>query len=126
MDFTDTRLGAFLGLGASSISADLFLLTEFLVKADISLSAQNCVGGRTRCFWHVGRVGRGGRGIVGNSWRCSVICIKCKISKTPIEYTLGFLDWFVGSLKTVRDANADVVLGAFRPSLASQIEQYQG
>lgn len=44
MDFTDTRLGAFLGLGASSISADLFLLTEYLVEADIALSAQNGVG----------------------------------------------------------------------------------
>lgn len=52
--------------------------------------------------------------------------IKFKISKTPIEYTLGFLDWSVGSLKIVRDANADVALRSFRPSLASQIEHYQG
>jgi hypothetical protein len=44
VDFTDTRLGAFLGLGPSSISADLFLLAGFLVEADIALSAQNGVG----------------------------------------------------------------------------------
>jgi hypothetical protein len=44
VDFTDTRLGAFLGFGSSSTSADLFLLTEFLVEADIALSAQNGVG----------------------------------------------------------------------------------
>jgi hypothetical protein len=53
--------------------------------------------------------------------------IKFKISKTPIEYPLGFLDWFVGSFKTVRHANADadVVMGvASKP--ASQIEQNQG
>lgn len=56
----------------------------------------------------------------------NVMSIKFKISKTPIEYTLGFLDWSVGSLKIVRDANADVALRSFRPSLASQIEHYQG
>jgi hypothetical protein len=56
------------------------------------------------CFWRVGRVGRGH---VGYSWRCSVMSIKFKISKTPIEYTLGFLDWFVGSFKTVHDAYSD-------------------
>ena len=40
MDFTDTRLGVFLGLWASPLSADLFLLPELLVKADIALSEQ--------------------------------------------------------------------------------------
>ena len=52
-------------------------------------------------FWRVGR------GHVGYSWRCSVISIKFKIFKTAFEYTIGFLDWLVGSFKTVRDANAD-------------------
>jgi hypothetical protein len=55
--------------------------------------------------------------------------IKFKIFKTAFEYTIGFLDWLVGSFKTVRDANADadadVVMGvASKP--ASQIEQNQG
>jgi hypothetical protein len=45
--FAYTRLGAFLGLGLSSISADLFLLRTFLMKADIPLSAHNGVGSST-------------------------------------------------------------------------------
>lgn len=69
-------------------------------------------------FWRVGR------GHVGYSWRYSVMSIKFKIFKTAFEYTIGFLDWLVGSFKTVRDANADadadVVMGvASKP--ASQV-----
>jgi hypothetical protein len=52
--------------------------------------------------------------------------IKFKIFKTAFEYTIGFLDWLVGSFKTVRganadaDADADVVMGvASKP--ASQV-----